>query len=88
MGDKNLIDGQKIEWHPDRVNQWLSGSRKVYPIYVEISPVGSCNHRCTFCAVDYLGYEDVQLPPDLLMERLSEMGKLGVKSVMFAGEGD
>ena len=88
MGDKNLIDGQKIEWHPDRVNQWLSGSRTVYPIYVEISPVGSCNHRCTFCAVDYLGYEDVQLPPDLLMERLSEMGKLGVKSVMFAGEGE
>lgn len=88
MTDKNLIDGQKIEWHPDRVNQWLSGSTTVYPIYVEISPVGSCNHRCTFCAVDYIGYQNVRLETENLMTRLSEMGSLGVRSVMYAGEGE
>src|SRR3989344_1351431 len=88
MADKNLIDGQKVSWHPDRVNQWLSGDGKVYPIYVEISPVGSCNHRCTFCAVDYIGYQNVRLETENLMTRLSEMGSLGVRSVMYAGEGE
>lgn len=88
MDDEYQIDGEKIRYHPDRVNEWLSGSRIVYPIYVEISPVGSCNHRCTFCAVDYIGYKNVSLETENLMRSLSEMGSLGVRSVMFAGEGE
>lgn len=92
--DKFKIDGQKLEFHPHRVAQWLDAkddwekAKKVYPIYVEVSPVGACNHRCTFCAVDYLGYKTVRLDADLLMARLAEMASLGVKSVMFAGEGE
>lgn len=92
--DKFGIDSQKLSLHPRRVVQWLEGgaewetARKIYPMYVEISPAGACNHRCTFCAVDYIGYKSLFLDKEVLKDRLAEMGSLGVKSVMFAGEGE
>jgi len=94
MNDRYAIDGHKLMYHPQRVSQWLTAkdqwetAKDIYPVYVEISPIGACNHRCTFCAVDYIGYPTVRLDADLLTERLTEMGHLGIKSVMYAGEGE
>lgn len=94
MTDHLHIDSHKLIYHPERVAAWLQAgedwqrARSIYPIYVEISPVGACNHRCTFCAVDYIGYQAKMLDVSLLAERIPEMARLGVKSIMFAGEGE
>ena len=92
--DKFRIDSHKLEFHPHRVSQWLAGkddwetAKKIYPLYVEISPSGACNHRCSFCAVDYVGYKPLLLSKDVLLARQFEMADLGVKSIMYAGEGE
>lgn len=94
MSDKYSIDSHKMIYHPARVLQWYEAKddweklKKVYPIYVEITPIGSCNHRCTFCSVDYIGYKSIKQDEKVLGERIREMARLGVKSIMFAGEGE
>jgi len=94
MADKYSIDSQKLMYHPERIYQWSYANnewdklKKVYPIYVEISPYGGCNHRCTFCGLDYMGYENIGIEYETLKKTVTEMGELGVKSIMFAGEGE
>lgn len=85
--DEFSIDGHKLMYHVPRVSDWLQG-KPVYPIYVEISPAGACNHRCTFCAVDYIGYQTRYLDRDILKRCLTDMAEHGVKSIMYAGEGE
>jgi radical SAM protein with 4Fe4S-binding SPASM domain len=85
--DKFRIDGHKLIYHVPRVSKWLEGE-DIYPIYVEIAPSGACNHRCTYCAVDFMEYKSTLLDADILKARLTEMARLGIKSVMYAGEGE
>lgn len=85
--DKFRIDSHKLNYHVAKVSDWLSG-KNIYPIYLEISLSGSCNHRCVYCALDFMKYKPRFLAADLLNERISEMASLGIKSIMYAGEGE
>jgi len=85
--DKYRIESQKLVFHVDRLNAWQKHGN-IYPIYIEISPAGACNHRCTYCALDFMEYKPLFLDTKLLRVRLSEMASLGIKSIMYAGEGE
>lgn len=85
--DKYNIDSHKLVYHVHRVNGWLEG-KNIYPIYAEISPTGACNHRCVFCGLDFMEYKPRYLEREKLEKRVFEMWSLGLKSVMYAGEGE
>ena len=87
MADKYGIDSHKLVFHPERVADWLKGEN-IYPIYIESSPSGICNHRCTFCGLDFMEYQRRFLDTGIFKERLTELGQLGLKSMMFGGEGE
>ena len=81
------MDSHKLIYHPRRVADWLEG-KLIYPIEVEIGLSGGCNHRCIFCAVDYMEYKPHLLKLDVLLPNLQIMERHGLKSVIYAGEGE
>lgn len=100
MADKFRIDSHKYSYHPTHssnvINYYNEPLNKEYrqkfkeqhPKYIEVSPVGACNHRCTFCAVDYIGYKSVFLDLEKYTNTISSMKDKGCGSIMFAGEGE
>ena len=87
MRDKFRLDSHKLMFHPQRVADWKAGN-SIAPIYIEVSPTGACNQRCSFCALDFLKHKTYSLDPKLFKKRVKEMAKIGVKSIMMAGEGE
>lgn len=83
----NLIDGHKLLYHPARVAEWL-GQGDCFPLYIEVGLTNRCNHRCIFCALDWLERGGVDIERDLMLKALDDMAAHGVKSIMFAGEGE
>ena len=87
MAENIRMDSHKLIYHPDVVARWLLGEN-IYPIEIEISPSGSCNHRCVFCAVDYIGYQPSFLDKDIILRDIRQMSRKGLKSVICSGEGE
>lgn len=86
--EKNIrMDSHKLIYHPDVVAKWLKGEN-IYPIEIEISPSGTCNHRCVFCAVDYIGYQPNFLDKSIILRDISQMSSKGLRSVICSGEGE
>ena len=81
------LDSHKLYYHSNRVCEFLE-SGDCYPIYMEVSPIGSCNHRCVFCAYDYIGYPNRKLDKNVFFKFVDEVSECGLKSMLFAGEGE
>lgn len=87
MADKIRMDSHKLIYHPDVVSRWMQGEN-IYPIELEIGLTNACNHRCIFCAVDYTGYKPDRIDSRLLIKNLEELVLKGIKSIIYAGEGE
>lgn len=81
------IDSHKMFYHPKEVSKWLNGE-EVFPITMELSPSGKCNHRCVFCSQSYLGYKNTFLTSNVIKKNIVFMKDNGLKSVVLAGEGE
>lgn len=85
--DEYRIDSHKLIFHPHTVSDWLKG-KPVYPVYIDIGPYGGCNHRCVFCAYNYTKYKPISLGTTVLKSTINSMTDVGVKAIMYSGEGE
>jgi len=81
------IDSHKLHFHPERVVRWLNGEN-IPPIYLEVGPAGRCSHRCVYCAFDFTKYRGPLISETFCKVVLEQAAEIGVKAVMFAGEGE
>lgn len=92
MADKYLMDGHKLLWHLDRVNDWLNGKR-IAPIHIDVGLSKGCNIRCEYCfgvlqGNFYKKGSDVYFPREPLLRYVKEAGEIGVRSMAFVGEAE
>lgn len=87
MTDHYFMDGHKMLWHLDKVQKVKNGER-IAPIYLEVSPVSYCNHKCNFCGKDFVQSPDHLLKTSHFSNFVQFAGEHGLKSIMFAGEGE
>lgn len=87
MPEPTNVDSHKLMYHPDRVSEWQKKG-DCFPIYIELGLTNRCNHKCVFCALDFLEHQGNDFDTELMLSALREMASSGVKSVMFAGEGE
>ncbi len=83
------IDSHKLIYHVKRVNDWLDG-KNIYPIYCEVGLTNACSHRCIFCGLDYMHTRPQFIDTKRLKMFIRDVyrDKKGLKSIMFAGEGE
>ncbi len=81
------VDGHKLIYHPERITQWKT-TGDCFPVYVEVGLTNRCNHHCMFCALDYVEHGGADLDIEVICRNLENMASHGVKSIMFAGEGE
>lgn len=87
MKEQIRMDSHKLLYHPRRVADWMDG-KAIYPIEIEIGLSGACNHRCIFCAVDYMGYQPNFLDTKVVLDTLKDLAGKGLESVIYSGEGE
>ena len=94
MKDASRIESHKMMFHPEWVARWKEAmndwevAKKLYPLYIEATPTAACNHNCLFCAVDYIDKNPLFIDADIFKKALADMAAGGVKSIMYAGEGE
>jgi len=77
-------------YHPERIAEWMRDKFSVCPIYLEISLTNACNHKCSFCALDYCGTrkKKTHLDINLIRKIIPDLKKRKIKSILLAGAGE
>ena len=80
MCDKYKMEGHKLLWHPDRINDWLNG-KTIAPIYLDMGITQTCNIGCKYC---YYAVPENKtknsIPTDSLIKFLHDAASIGVSS--------
>lgn len=85
--DKLKLKPHKLFHHLDRVQSFMN-DEYFPPIHIEIGISDKCNQNCHFCYTKYLGHQQLEIPRDLLLKIMRELGDAGVRSIFFQGTGE
>jgi radical SAM protein with 4Fe4S-binding SPASM domain len=79
-------DDPRTLYHPEALLAWEE-RKYCPPIIAEIAPTGKCNQKCQYCyAMNRV--EKIDMDNDLLMRLPNELEQVGVKAILYQGDGD
>ncbi len=91
MQDKFNMDGHKLHWHLDRVNDFMQGKR-IAPLHIDLGITTGCNMACTYCYGVIQGRTGMSTRTDMPAETITrffrDAKEVGVRSIAIIGEGE
>lgn len=82
-----ILDGQKLQWHRDRVEAWLAGER-IAPITVDLALTRRCTMRCVYCYGALQQNDEQKMTRDVIYRFLDDAAEIGVKAVSLISDGE
>lgn len=84
---KYILDGSKILWHQDRLNDWCSG-KKIAPITIDMALTRACNFRCLYCYSKLQENKSMPITFDVMRGFLDDCADMRVKGISFVSDGE
>ena len=81
------MDGTKLMYHPRSLADWLDGE-DIFPVHMDVGSSNTCVYRCKHCYLGHLGHKAKRLSEEILLNLMRSFGRVGVKSIFFAGSGE
>lgn len=82
------LDNHKLWYHTDRIQSWKD-HEYFPPVYLEINPTDTCNHRCWFCSTfNYLKKRMNTMERETYLRIVKDLGDSGIRSMLFQGDGE
>ena len=82
-----ILDGHKINWHQDRIKDWLAGKR-IAPIEIEMAFTRRCNFNCKYCYGKLQVNDEKKITKEVIFNFLDDAAEIGVKSIAIIGDGE
>jgi MoaA/NifB/PqqE/SkfB family radical SAM enzyme len=82
-----ILDGTKLAWHKDRVEEWLRGKR-VAPITIDCALTRACNYDCIYCYGQLQENQRKPMTGDVIYRFLDDAAEIGVKAISFVSDGE
>ena len=82
-----IMDGHKLPWHYDRVEQWRRGER-LAPVTIDMALTRKCDASCSFCYAMLQENDRHELTWPILSDFLDDAAEIGVRAISLLSDGE
>ena len=86
--EKLILDGSKVLWHKERIEQWRNGERFA-PITIDCALTTRCSYRCIYCygKMQCINQSE-NMDEQTILHFLEDAAEIGVKAISFVSDGE
>lgn len=82
-----ILDGSKIIWHQERLEQWKRGERFA-PITIDMALTQACQYNCEFCYAKLQQNKGHRITFEIMKNFIDDCAEIGVKAISLVSDGE
>lgn len=82
-----ILDGTKIQWHQERIDQWARGERFA-PLTIDLALTRACNYSCNYCFAQMQENERKAITKEVMFNFIDDCAEIGVKGISLVSDGE